>query len=198
MRRVEPQMDAYVQLGPGGWLEVIAGCMFSGKTEELIRRLRRAVIARRDVLLVKPSIDDRYADNKVVTHADDSLPAVPINPNLPESILEIWEDSGRPPVVGIDEAQFFTSHLAHIAEKLVGHGVVVIAAGLDQDYQGRPFGSVPGLMAVAEKVTKLLAVCDVCGALASKSQRIHGGDQVVEVGGKKQYEARCRRHWEHR
>ncbi len=166
--------------------------MFSGKSEELIRRLRRAQIARRRVQIFKPRIDDRYATNAIASHSSLTIDAICIDE--PEDVLRLLDD--RVEVVGIDEAQFFSSNIVDVCEKLANLGKRVLVAGLDQDYLGRPFEPVPALMAVAEYVTKTLAVCVVCGAPANRSQRLVSSDERVVVGAATSYEARCRRCFE--
>ena len=180
---------------PSGHIEVICGPMFSGKTEELIRRLRRAQIARQRVVVFKPTIDDRYDPEDIVSHSSQRLQSVPI-----ESAGEIEPlvRSLEPQVIGIDEAQFFSGELVEIAERIADGGVRVLVAGLDLDYLGRPFGPIPALLAVAEFITKQLAVCMVCGAPAARSQRVSPylgrvSDEQVLVGAQDSYEARCRR-----
>ncbi len=177
----------------GGWLEVICGPMFSGKSEEMIRRLRRAEIAGQRVVIVKPRIDDRYAAADVVSHAGARMRAVPVG-GVPELLacVEGFE------VVGIDEAQFFDADLVGAALGLADAGVRVVAAGLDQDFRRRPFGAMPDLLAHAEFVDKLQAVCHRCGGPATTTQRLvdgapapYSGDTIV-VGAREQYEARCR------
>ena len=178
---------------PGsGHIEIIVGSMFSGKSEELIRRLRRAKIARRRVQVFKPRIDDRYADDAIASHSELRLDA--INVDEPADIMRLLDD--RTEVVGIDEAQFFSPEIVDVCEKLANLGKRVVVAGLDQDYLGRPFEPVPSLMAIAEYVTKTLAVCVVCGQPANRSQRLVSNSQRVVVGASHQYEARCRRCFE--
>jgi thymidine kinase len=172
-----------------GCIEVVCGSMFSGKTEELLRRLKRAKLARQRVQLFKPKVDNRYDESKVVTHEGLAADALPVA-GVEELLMHVAPDTV---VVGIDEAQFFGQEIVHAADALANKGVRVIAAGLDQDYMGRPFGSMPALMAVAEFVTKLHAICSVCGAQASRSQRIVGAQGQLFVGGAADYEARCRR-----
>ncbi len=171
-----------------GWIEVICGSMFSGKTEELIRRLRRAEIARQRVAIFKPRIDNRYSDDKIVSHSGASLPSL-----LVERSSEILEATGDVDVVGIDEAQFFDAGLVEICEQLADAGRRVIVAGLDQDYLGRPFEPMPQLLALAEYITKTLAICMVCGNPANRTQRVMRSDERVLVGAAGAYEARCRR-----
>ncbi|MBI9073307.1 MAG: thymidine kinase [Melioribacteraceae bacterium] len=171
-----------------GWIEVIAGCMFSGKTEELIRRLRRAKIAKFDVKIFKPKIDNRYSDSDIVSHSEQSLPSV-----IVESATEILELAKDAQVVGIDEAQFFNEDLVQVCHDLANRGKRVIVAGLDQDYRGVPFEPIPNLLATAEYITKTLAICVVCGNPADKTQRkVNSGERVL-VGATDSYEARCRR-----
>lgn len=171
-----------------GSLEVIAGSMFSGKSEELIRRVRRAQIARQQVQIFKPRIDARYAEDHIVSHSEMKLAS-----EVVDSARQI-EERTRPDteVVGIDEAQFFDQSLVEVVSRLADRGVRVIVAGLDQDYMGRPFDPMPQLMAVAEYVTKTLAICMLCGAPANRSQRLVAATDRVVVGGANQYEARCR------
>ena len=180
-----------------GHIEVICGPMFSGKTEELIRRLRRAQIARQNVMVVKPRVDDRYHQVDVVSHSAQRIPSVPLERS---DEIEAALGSARVSVLGIDEAQFFDDGIVEVAERLADRGMRVVVAGLDQDFLGRPFGPMPRLLCVAESITKQLSVCMVCGGPASKSQRLHpdaaklsqpAGAQVL-VGGGDSYEARCR------
>ncbi len=185
-----------------GHVEVICGPMFSGKTEELIRRLRRAQIARQGVIVVKPKIDDRYDAADVVSHSSLRIKSVPLEKSA-QIEPALREHGARINVVGIDEAQFFDEGLVEVVERLADRGVRVVVAGLDQDYLGRPFGPMPRLLCTAEVVTKQLSVCMVCGGPASKSQRVHPegarlsrmgpvtAEQVL-VGGGDSYEARCR------
>ncbi len=175
-----------------GSLEVICGSMFSGKSEELIRRLRLARIAHQRVQVFKPAIDTRYADEELVSHSDFRITARAVATS--GEILSQVHDLTV--VIGIDEVQFFDAGIIEVCNKLANQGKRVIVAGLDQDYRGRPFPPMPELMAVGEYVTKLLAVCAVCGDPANRSQRIKGGDAVVELGASDRYEARCRRHFE--
>lgn len=173
-----------------GWIEVITGCMFSGKTEELIRRVRRAQYARLSVVVFKPSIDDRYAVDSVGSHSGQRLRSFQIH-----HAREIPPLVGDAAVVGIDEAQFFDADLVPICESLANEGRRVIVAGLDMDYLGRPFEPIPQLLAVSEYIQKQLAICVVCGNPADRSQRIVRGEQRVLVGETDAYEARCRLHW---
>ncbi len=171
-----------------GWIEVIAGCMFSGKTEELIRRLRRTKIAKLNVLVFKPKIDNRYSNNEIVSHSEQSLPSI-----IVENAKEILELSKDAQVIGIDEAQFFSLDLIEVCNQLADEGKRVIVAGLDQDYRGIPFEPMPQLLAIAEYITKTLAICVVCGNPADKTQRkVSSSDRII-VGASDLYEARCRK-----
>ena len=174
-----------------GWIEVVVGSMFSGKTEELIRRLKRARIARQQVTLFKPALDTRYAEDAVVSHDATEMPSEVVH--AADQMLLLVGDAN---VVGVDEAQFFGPELVSVVERLARDGKRVVLAGLDQDYLGRPFEPVPALMAVAEHVTKLHAICVRCGAPANHSQRIVGEAARVLVGEKEAYEPRCRRCFE--
>lgn len=171
----------------GGWIEIIAGGMFSGKSEELIRRLRRAVIARQRVQVFKPCIDDRFGDAEVVSRDDRRLKAISVG--TANELLARVEIGVQ--VVGIDEVQFFDAGIVDVCMQLADAGIRVIAAGLDQDYMRRPFGPMPALLSVAEEVSKMHAVCVRCRGAAHYSQRVSGGDAQVEVGDSS-YEARCR------
>lgn len=179
-----------------GSIEVITGSMFSGKTEELIRRLRRATIARQSVQVFKPQIDTRYAFTKVASHSGAEYKATPVA--SAEDVLASIEPNTT--VVAIDEAQFFDWAVTEVCHKLAEQGIRVIVAGLDMDFRGEPFGPMPLLMAQAERVDKLHAICMVCGESASRTQRLIDGkpayydDPIVQVGGSESYEARCRRH----
>jgi len=174
---------------PGsGWIEVICGSMFSGKTEELLRRIKRARLARQRVLLFKPRIDDRYDAVKVVSHEGLNADALPVA-TAAEILARVPPATS---VVGIDEVQFFDDAIVAALESLATRGVRVIAAGLDQDWRGQPFGPVPALMAVAEYVTKLHAVCARCGAPGTRSQRLVAAEGQLFVGGSAEYESRCR------
>jgi thymidine kinase len=175
---------------PGtGWVEVITGSMFSGKSEELIRRIRRVQIARQKVQIFKARLDDRYAADHIVSHSDLKLPSEVVSEA--REILERVEADTE--VVGIDEGQFFDLSLVDVANALADRGIRVIVAGLDQDYRGRPFEPMPQLLAIAEYVDKTLAICMRCGAPANRSQRLVTSTDRVVVGGAEQYEARCRR-----
>jgi len=173
-----------------GRVEVVVGGMFGGKTEELVRRLRRAEIARQRVVCVKPAIDDRYHATDVASHAGATFRAVPVR----DSAAALAACAGAE-VVGVDEAQFFDEGIVDVVRDLASSGVRVIVAGLDLDYRGVPFGPMPALLAEAEDVTKVHAVCTVCGGDASRSQRVVASDSVVLVGAADAYEARCRTHW---
>lgn len=171
-----------------GWIEVITGCMFSGKTEELIRRLRRAQIAKQKVKIFKPRIDARYSENSIVSHNEQSLPSI-----LIDDIIEVLKHSEDAQVIGIDEAQFFNEGIVHICNLLASKGKRVIVAGLDMDYTGKPFEPMPQLLAVAEYITKQHAICVVCGNPADKTQRKTAESERVIVGASNIYEARCRK-----
>ncbi len=171
----------------GGWIEIIAGGMFSGKSEELIRRLRRAVIARQRVQVFKPLLDDRFATDEVVSRDDRRLKALAVATS--NELLTRVEIGVQ--VVGIDEVQFFDAGVVDVSMQLADAGIRVIAAGLDQDYTRRPFGPMPALLAVAEEVSKMHAICVRCRGAALYSQRVSGGNSQVEVGDSS-YEARCR------
>ena len=170
-----------------GWIEVVAGSMFSGKTEELIRRLRRAEIARQKVEIFKPSIDVRYSVTDVVSHNENSIRSTAVDNSATILLL-----SGNVDVIGIDEAQFFDLGLIDVCNKLADMGIRVIVAGLDMDFKGQPFGPVPGLMASAEYVTKVHAICMRCGNLAQFSHRLSDTDKLVVLGEKEAYEPLCR------
>lgn len=189
MRPLYPQ-------GHYGWIEVITGVMFSGKSEELMRRVRRALIARRSLQVFKSHLDDRYGGvSRVSSHDGTRLEAVPVS-----SSREIAERVGVDvQVVAVDEAQFLDEGIVLVANDLADRGVRVIVSGTDMDFRGRPFGPIPGLLAVAERIDKLHAICVVCGELATRNQRLIGGrpapaeGPVIQVGGSETYEARCRR-----
>ncbi len=170
-----------------GWIEVICGSMFSGKTEELIRRLKRAKIANQKVEIFKPKVDTRYDDAKVVSHDANSILSVPIEHS--SKLLELTDGIN---VIGIDEAQFFDEELPEVCQQLALRGNRVIIAGLDMDYKGKPFGPMPNLLAVAEYITKVHAICQHCGNLATHSYRISSEGETVVLGEKDRYEARCR------
>ena len=175
-----------------GWIEVICGSMFSGKSEELIRRLRRAQIAKQRVQIFKPTIDNRYSNDHIVSHNEQCIEAEAVS--SASEILEKLNDKTR--VVGIDEAQFFDNDLVAVCQKLADSGKRVVVAGLDQDYLGEPFEPMPHLLAIAEDITKSLAICVVCGNPANHTQRIIESEERVVVGAGNAYEARCRRCFE--
>ncbi len=170
-----------------GWIEVICGSMFSGKTEELIRRLNRARIANLQVEIYKPAIDTRYHETEIVSHNSNSIPSSPVNASLNILLMNNGAD-----VIGIDEAQFFDEEIIYVCQTLAEQGTRVVVAGLDMDYLGRPFGPMPALMAIAEYVTKVHAICMVCGDLATHSYRKTSNQAQVMLGEKDTYEARCR------
>jgi thymidine kinase len=174
-----------------GWIEVICGSMFSGKSEELIRRLVRARIARQQVQAFKPAIDDRFTKDHVVSHSGQRIPSVEVD--SVDDIARLVQPATQ--VVAIDEVQFLGLEIVELVERLASEGRRVIVAGLDQDYRGRPFEPVPQLMAVAESVTKTMAVCVVCGHPANRTQRLVDASDRVLVGASEAYEARCRRCW---
>lgn len=170
-----------------GRVEVICGSMFSGKTEELIRRLRRAQFAKQQVEIFKPVIDVRYSNEEVVSHEGNSIPSTPVDTS--SSILLMGQESD---VVGIDEAQFFDEHLIEVCNALAARGIRVIVAGLDLDFKGKPFGPMPALCAIADEVTKVHAICVRCGALAYVNHRLVDDEKQVLLGEKMEYEPLCR------
>jgi thymidine kinase len=170
-----------------GSIEVVTGSMFSGKTEELIRRLKRAKYAKQSVEIYKPIIDVRYSEDEVVSHDENSIRSSPV-----ENSSNILLLSGNVDVIGIDEAQFFDNGLVEVVVKLANMGIRVIVAGLDMDFKGVPFGPMPGLMAVADHITKVHAICMRCGSIAQFSHRLTEQDQVVLLGEKEEYEPLCR------
>jgi thymidine kinase len=172
-----------------GWIEVVVGSMFSGKSEELIRRLRRAQIARQKVQIFKPKIDTRYDDDHIVSHSEMRILSVPVASS--RELLDRVEDDTE--VVGIDEGQFFDLDLPVVCNTLADRGKRVIVAGLDQDYLGKPFEPMPQLLAIAEYITKTLAICMVCGNPANHTQRLIASEDRVLLGAQGLYEARCRR-----
>ncbi len=172
-----------------GHIEVICGSMFSGKTEELIRRIRRAEIARQRVKVFKPKIDNRYSEFEIVSHNEQSYPS-----EVVQDADEILEKSFDVEVIGIDEAQFFDNNLVTVCQNLADGGKRVIVAGLDQDYRAQPFEPMPQLLSIAEYITKTLAVCVICGTPANRTQRISASNEHILVGAKNHYEARCRLH----
>jgi thymidine kinase len=171
-----------------GWLEVITGSMFSGKSEELIRRLRRAQIARQKVQIFKPAIDDRFSGDAIVSHSEMKIGSTSVSSSR-ELLDQVEADTE---VVGIDEGQFFDAELPAVCNELADRGKRVIVAGLDQDYLGKPFEPMPQLLAVAEYITKTLAICMVCGGPANHTQRLVASKERVLVGASGTYEARCR------
>lgn len=193
----EGEMNMY-EKKQAGWMEIICGSMFSGKSEELIRRVRRTQFARQKTVVFKPAIDNRYAEEAVVSHNGNSVWAKPIQKSVDifNHLDEGWD------VIAIDEVQFFDDEIVEVAKHLADNGYRVILAGLDQDFRGEPFGPVPQLMALAETVTKLQAVCAVCGGHASRTQRLINDkpanyhDPVILVGASEAYEPRCRHHHE--
>jgi thymidine kinase len=180
-------IEPYISGNPKGWIEVICGGMFSGKTEELIRRLKRAKIANLKVEIFKPSTDNRYAINEVVSHDANQIPSKVVT--KAKDILSFVEEKE---VVGIDEAQFFDQELVSVCQELANRGIRVIVAGLDMDYRGIPFEPMPSLLAVAEYITKVHAICPHCGQIASHSYRLVDIEDTVLVGEKQLYEPRCR------
>ena len=171
-----------------GWIEVVCGSMFSGKTEELIRRLNRAKIARQKVEIFKPALDTRYHDENIVSHSAVSIRSTPV-----QTAEEILLFAGDSEVIGIDEAQFFDNNLVEVCNKLANSGKRVIVAGLDMDFAGVPFGAIPQLMAIAEYVTKVHAICVVCGDIAQYSYRKVASQDKILLGETDSYEARCRK-----
>lgn len=175
------------------WLEVIVGSMFSGKSEELIRRVKRAKIAKQEVVVFKPEIDNRYSEEKVVAHNGSAIECIPVS-NAMDIVRHVDHTVD---VVAVDEVQFFDEEIITVCQDLVEEGKRVIVAGLDQDFRGEPFGPVPVLMSLAEEVTKLNAICVICGNPASRTQRLINGapanyrDPVILIGAKENYEARC-------
>jgi len=185
---IEPRLGNKPERERAGWIEVISGCMFSGKTEELIRRLNRALIAKQRVEIFKPVVDKRYHHEQVVSHNDNAIRSTPVN-----FASDIFLLAGDCDVVGIDEAQFFDQSIVEVCNTLANHGKRVIVAGLDMGYEGKPFGPMPNLLAIAEFVTKVHAICAQTGELASFSFRLADSDAQVMLGEKMEYEARSRR-----
>ena len=181
-------MDVVRKAPHRGWLEVITGSMFSGKSEELIRRLRRAEIARQKVQIFKPGIDSRYDRDHIVSHSDMRIPSIAVK--SARELLELVEADTE--VVGIDEGQFFDAELPMVCNTIADQGKRVIVAGLDKDYLGKPFDPMPQLLAIAEYITKTLAICVVCGDPANHTQRLVASRDRVLVGAENLYEARCR------
>jgi len=185
---IEPQLRRTNLSEKSGWIEVISGCMFSGKTEELIRRLNRALIAKQKVEIFKPSVDKRYHNEQIVSHSERAIRSTPVN--VAGDLLLLAGDCD---VVGIDEAQFFDGAIVEVCNTLANNGKRVIVAGLDMDYEGKPFGPMPQLMAIAEFVTKLHAICAQTGELASFSFRLKEERGQLMLGEKDNYEARSRK-----
>lgn len=185
---IEPSIGRNRSPEKKGQIEVICGSMFSGKTEELIRRLNRSKIARQKVEIFKPAIDKRFSDSEVVSHNENAIRSTPVN--FAGDILLL---SGDCDVVGIDEVQFFDEEIVTVVQKLAKQGKRVILAGLDMDFEGRPFEPMPSLMAISEYVTKVHAICMKCGDLAAFSFRLSDSKQKVMLGEKEAYEARCRK-----
>ncbi|MFN0204209.1 MAG: thymidine kinase [Bacteroidia bacterium] len=171
-----------------GWVEIICGSMFSGKTEELIRRLRRAQIANLKVEIFKPALDTRYSETEIVSHNQNTIPSRPV-----QKAVDILTLVGDEKVIGIDEAQFFDEEIVAVVQELANRGARVVVAGLDMDYLGRPFGQMPALLANAEFITKVHAICQRCGSLANHSHRIAKEESQVLLGEKDSYEALCRK-----
>lgn len=170
-----------------GWIEVVCGSMFSGKTEELIRRLKRAKFAKQKVEIFKPQVDVRYSEEEVVSHDSNAILSTPV-----ETAANILLLTGDVDVVGIDEAQFFDNGLIEVCNTLANNGVRVIVAGLDMDFKGKPFGPIPALVSIAEYVTKVHAICVHCGNLAQFSHRLSANEKLVVLGEKDIYEPLCR------
>jgi thymidine kinase len=185
---IEPSIASRPERERTGWIEVISGCMFSGKTEELIRRLNRAIIAKQRVEIFKPVIDKRYHLEQIVSHNEKAIRSTPVN-----FANDIFLLAGDCDVVGIDEAQFFDQSIVEVCNTLANNGKRIIVAGLDMDYEGKPFGPMPNLLAIAEFVTKVHAICAQTGELASFSFRLSDNDSQVMLGEKGEYEARSRR-----
>jgi thymidine kinase len=186
--RVQDVMEQMPHKADHGWIEVITGSMFSGKSEELIRRLRRAQIARQKVQIFKPRIDNRYGEGHITSHSAMRIESANVT-SAAELLAQVEDDTE---VVGIDEGQFFDAALPAVCNTLAGRGKRVIVAGLDQDYLGRPFEPMPQLLAIAEYITKTLAICMVCGRPANHTQRLVASSERVLVGAQGTYEARCR------
>jgi thymidine kinase len=185
---IEPSVSGHESQSKAGWIEVICGCMFSGKTEELIRRLNRALIAKQKVEIFKPTIDKRYHHENIVSHSERAIRSTPVQ--FADDILLLAGDCD---VVGIDEAQFFDQAIVEVCNTLANAGKRVIVAGLDMDFEGKPFGPMPNLLAVAEFVTKVHAICAQTGELASYSFRLAENQSKVMLGEKDSYEARSRK-----
>ncbi len=187
---IEPTIHHLDHPSMGGWIEVVCGSMFSGKTEELIRRLTRAKIARQSVQIFKPAIDTRYDDQKVVSHNQNEIDSIAVK--KASDILTILEEKDCQ-VIGIDEAQFFDKELVKVCQTLANQGKRIVIAGLDMDFAGKPFGIMPNLLAISEYVTKVHAICMCCGKVAAYSFRLTPSKQKILLGEKTEYEARCRK-----
>jgi thymidine kinase len=185
---IEPHLGVKYGNERGGWIEVICGCMFSGKTEELIRRLNRAIIAKQKVEIFKPVVDVRYHQTEIVSHNENAIRSTPVN--FANDILLLAGDCD---VVGLDEAQFFDPEIVDVCNTLANSGKRIIVAGLDMDFEGKPFGPMPNLLAIAEFVTKVHAICVQTGELASFSFRLNDNESQVMLGEKQEYEARSRK-----
>ena len=185
---IEPSHHTEARARGKGWIETICGSMFSGKTEELIRRLKRARIAQMSVEIFKPRIDTRYDETRIVSHDENHILSTPVSNSANILLLAAEVD-----VVGIDEVQFFDKGIADVCEQLARRGTRVIAAGLDMDYMGRPFGAMPQLLAISDYITKVHAICMVCGDIATHSYRLVSDEGVILLGQKESYEPRCRK-----
>ena len=174
-----------------GWIEVIAGSMYSGKTEELIKRVRRSQFAKLKTQVFKPQLDNRYHETKVSSHDQTQIHAIPLG-NIQDVWVHLADDTK---VIGFEEGQFFTQELVQVCRDLAARGLRVIVAGLDMDWKGQPFEPIPTLMAIAEDVSKPRAICTVCGNLAAYTQKLRGTTSQIEVGAEDNYEARCRFHF---
>ena len=186
-RRAQHGPAEHGPAGHGGWIELISGSMFSGKSEELIRRLRRAQIARQSVAIFKPRMDDRYSADEIVSHSQLRIPSTPV-----DTADEILRHAHEADVIGVDEAQFFADDIVGVVKNLAEQGKRVVVAGLDKDFRGQPFGAIPQLMAEAEYVTKTLAICMRCGEPANFTQRLTQDNRQILIGETDIYEARCR------
>lgn len=174
-----------------GWIEVIAGSMYSGKTEELIKRIRRSEFAKLKTQVFKPKLDNRYHETNVASHDQTQVKATPL-----EHVTDVWNYlNDNTQVVGFDEGQFFTFELVQVCRDLAARGLRVIVAGLDMDWKGQPFEPIPTLMAIAEDVSKPRAICTTCGSLATYTQKLRGSGSQIEIGSQENYEARCRLHF---
>ena len=182
----------YPYKSQAGWLEVISGCMFSGKTEELIRQIRRAELARQTVQVFKPRIDNRYHESDIASHSKVRQPSKVVDSAV--EILALVQANTK--VVGIDEAQFFDDNIVNVAQRLVDRGHRVLVAGLDTDWRGRPFGPMPNLLSLADVIRKQYAICTVCGEQATRTQRVVLDSNDIVVGAQDFYEARCRAHFD--